>query len=222
MGQHKGSTPWNKGTTGRSQRNRTSFKKGHVPFNKGTIGVMKRNRGSFGGPVNPGGQPIAPTGTLRWDTKGSEWLIKVDQPSPYVGRYPGSSTARAGWWRPRRLVNYEAVHGPAPKGCIVRRLLPDDDDESNLVLITMNINARLNKGDWCQPIRPWRTLPLDQDVRLAAVIAAVATAEARELERTQRVPCACGCGRLRKKFDKYGHRRHYLYRHGRRGRKKAR
>ena len=165
---------------------------------------------------------MRPPGALRWDTKGSEWRIKIDQPSPYAGRYPGASTARAGWWRPLRIVNFEAVHGPVPPGCIVRRLLPGDDDEANLVLITKNINVRLNKGDWCQPMRPWRELPLDRDVRLVAVLTAVAAAEARELERTQRVPCACGCGRLRKKFDTYGNRRHYLHGHRQRGRRTAR
>ena len=61
-----------------------------------------------------------------------------------------------------------------------------------------------NKGDWCRPMRPWADLPLDRDIRLAAVLAAQAIAETLVHDKKTHVPCACGCGQRIKKFDKSG------------------
>ena len=63
-------------------------------------------------------------------------------------------------------------------------------------------------------MRPWADLPLDRDIRLAAVLAAQAIAETRVHDKKTHVPCACGCGQRIKKFDKYGNRRRFMYRHG--------
>ena len=117
-------------------------------------------------------------------------MVKVADPSPYAGRVwvargrrYTTNSAETGHFRPRRLVNWEAVHGPAPKGCIVRRLLPICDCESNLVLVTRSVHARLNQGSWVRPAKPWRSLPPDHDIRLAAVMAAVAQVVSTERRR---------------------------------------
>ena len=139
--------------------------------------------------INAPGKPVAPTGSVRWCGKNNEVFIKVDAPSPYAGRERVSrgrsfvTHAESGCYRSRRLVNWEAVHGPAPKGCIVRRLLPICDCESNLVLVTRSVNARLNQGSWVRPAKPWRSLPPDHDIRLAAVMAAVAQVVSTERRR---------------------------------------
>ena len=212
MPQRKGAVPWNKGTKGVCKPNSGSFRPGNVAWSAGLsgLGVLKPNSGSFGQPGRPGGKPLKPPGTRRWSARDGEVFVKVDTPSPYLGRYSkGRKNPEAGWWRPLRIVNFEAVHGPVPPGGVVRRLLPLCDCEPNLILIDKNVNARLNKGDWCVPIRPWRTLPLDRDVRLAAAAAAVAAALARERSRRTRWPCHCGCGRIIDRFDKQGRERRY-------------
>lgn len=56
----KGQKPWNKGTTGLTSTNRTSFKSGHVPFN------------------------LRPVGSERIDTDGYT-LIKIDKTNPNTG-----------------------------------------------------------------------------------------------------------------------------------------
>ena len=169
------------------------FGPGHSSYrwNAGTRGLMKPNRGSFGRGINAPGKPVKPPGSARWDPKGHEVFVKVSDPSPYAGTVRTAPDGRewklnaeAGSWRPRRLVNWEAVHGPAPKGCIVRRLLPICDCASNLVLITRSVNARLNQGSWVRPAKPWRSLPPDHGIRLAAVMACVAAVVAREKRTT--------------------------------------
>ena len=47
-----------------------------------------------------------------------------------------------------------------------------------------------------------------------AVLAAQAIAETLVHDKKTHVPCACGCGQRIKKFDKYGNRRRFMYRHG--------
>ena len=108
--------------------------------------------------------------------------MKVAAPSPYAGRAYRTrdgrnyTLGRHGHWKPRRLVVFEAAHGPVPPGCIVRRLLPEplNDDLDNLVLVTKSVNATLNSGHWCKPRRPWSTIPADPELRLAVVQAAIA------------------------------------------------
>ena len=161
------------------------FGPGHSSYrwNAGTRGVMKPNRGSFGQGINAPGKPasagrhVLNGGIPRAARSWSKWPTRHRMPArcaPHTDGREWKRNAESGSWRPRRLVNWEAVHGPAPKGCIVRRLLPICDCESNLVLVTRSVNARLNQGTWVRPAKPWRSLPMDHDIRLAAVMAAVA------------------------------------------------
>lgn len=159
----------------RRRANSGSFRPGIVPWNKGTRGVMRPNAGTFGGPINPGGKTLAPLGARRWyGGRSNEVFVKVSMsPNPAHASQRGT---RSGWWRPQRVAEWEAVHGPVPRGGIVRRLLPLCDCENNLVLIDRHVNALLNSGRWTRPARPWRTLPLDAGLRLTAVLAAVVAA----------------------------------------------
>ena len=139
------------------------------------------NSGSFGAPGNPGGNPIAPLGATRLDSKSGEVLVKTSMASPYRGRTytrDGRSYTlnRTGHWKPRRVVVFEAAHGPVPPGCMVRRVMPDplDDSLENLVLITKRVNALLNSGHWTKPRQRWSNVPPDRELRLAVIAAAVA------------------------------------------------
>lgn len=184
--------------------NAGSFSPGHRPWNTGTKGCTGANSGSFGAPGKPGGKPILPVGTKRWDTKNHELYCKVDGPWKYIGRYSSRSNNPAvGHWRPQRLVNFEAVHGPVPSGLVVRRLLPICDCVSNLVLIDRHTNALLNSGSWTYPRKPWRDLPLDHDLRLATVMAALAKARSAQVEGNPLVICECGCGSRMRKYSIY-------------------
>ena len=166
------------------------------------------NSGTFGH-GRPGGRPILPIGSRRWSSTRNELLVKVSMRCPYP-----SSSPRTGWWRSLRVVNWEAVHGPVPKGCCVFRLLPGCDCESNLVLVSRAASIILNGGKWCRPRRPWRSLPADLEIRRTAVLAAVTAAEAGELRRQNNpiVACACGCGATFPKYDGAGHVRRYVHR----------
>ena len=214
MAPPRGHRPWNKGTRGLMQPNAGSFRRGHRSWNAGTKGqgLTGRNRGSFGGPINPGGSPIAPVGTRRWERKGQEWLVKVPEPSPYAGRYPNGATGRHGSWRPARVVNWEREHGPVPPGLIVWRLLPICDCPENLVLVCRAVAATLNRGHWTHPPRPWRSLPLDHESRYTAVLAAVTAYLARERARSLTRPCLA-CGAPIKARDRYGRERFYCRGH---------
>ena len=179
MPARRGHIPWNKGTKGLMRPNQTSWPRGHRPWNAGTRGVMKPNRGSFGGPIHPGGSPVAPLGARRWrGGKSNEVFVKTSiSPPPHQPSRDSVSEQ----WTPLRIVSWEAVHGPVPRGGIIRRLTPLCDCEPNLVLIDRATNAALNSGKWCRPPRPWRTLPPDADVRLTAVLAAIAATRPRQL-----------------------------------------
>ena len=145
-------------------------------------GYGRPNAGSFGAPGRPGGKPITPPGTERIDRKSGEVFVKVAEPSPYAGRTYRARDGHSytlgshGHWKPRRLVAFEAAHGPVPPGCVVRRIMPDplDDSLDNLVLVTKGVNAALNSGHWTKPRQPWRSIPADRDLRLAVIAAAVA------------------------------------------------
>ena len=148
------------------------------------------NSGSFGAPGNPGGNPVAPLGATRLDPKSGEVLVKTSMVSPYRGR---SYTARdghsytlnrTGRWKPRRVVVFEAAHGPVPPGCLVRRVMPDplDDSLENLTLVTKHVNALLNSGHWTKPRQPWSNVPPDPELRLAIIAVAVAVEMASKRE----------------------------------------
>ena len=215
MPAHRGSVPWNKGTHGVVRPNSGSFRRGRTPWNAGSKGegLTGPNRGSFGQPGNPGGRPLAPAGTRRWDPKGSEWLVKVDTPSPWAGRYPTGVTARGGWWRPARVVNWEREHGAPAEGLLVWRLLPICDCPGNCVLVSRAVAGTLANGRWCRPAQPWRSLPLDQELRRTAVLTAVSARLAREHANDATRPCGCGCGTRIRIFDAYGRERFYARGH---------
>ena len=172
------------------------FTRGHRPWNDGTKGqgLTGANAGSFGSSGRPGGKPIRPIGSKYWHAKDGEVYIKVAEPSRYAGRYSKSTLSEQQCWRPERIANFEAVHGPVGRGLQVRRLLPLCNCESNLSLITPAVGALLNRGQWARPRKPWTTLPADPGIRLAAVIAAVAFSQAMGYRRTLTTPCECGCG----------------------------
>ena len=120
------------------------------PWYAGTRGVVKPNRGSFGQGINAPGKPLKPpavhvtVGSQGLRGRSSRWPTRHRMPArraPHPDGREWKLNAESGSWRPRRLINWEAVHGPAPKGCIVRRLLPICDCESNLVLVTRSVNA---------------------------------------------------------------------------------
>ena len=174
----------------------------------------KRNRWTYGGPLNPGGRPLSPVGSRRWSTTKGEVFVKVAEPNPYPSRQRDDGRpTRCGWWRPLRAVNWERQHGPVPAGCVVWRLLPVCDCLDNLVLVSRAVRATLNSGRWCRPWRPWRSLPEDRDLRLAAVAAAVAIHLARERERHLTRPCECECGTVIPRYDRFGNERFYAHGH---------
>ena len=150
------------------------FARGHRPWNDGTKGqgLSRPNRGSFDSPGRPGGKPIKPIGSRYWHAKDGEVFVKVAQPSRYAERYSRSRLTERECWRPERIVNFEAIHGPVVRGLQVRRLLPLCNCPDNLTLITPAVGAILNSGRWTKPKKPWSTLPADAEIRLAAVISA--------------------------------------------------
>ena len=175
----RGHVPWNKGTKGVARPNSGSFRRGDRPWNAGTRGVMRPNSGSFGRRCR-GGKPNAPLGARYFDPQEGGCMVKVAGRSPHPAHR--ARPVEFGHWRPLRLVNWAAANGPLPPGCVIRRILPLCDCAANLVLIDQRVNARLNHGSWARPRRPWRTLPPDRDLRLAAIAAAVAYVLARERE----------------------------------------
>ena len=167
--------------------------------------------GTYGQPGRRGGRPLVPLGSRRWDPHHCEVVVKTAHTSPYKSRSP-----KCGWWRSARVVNFEAKHGPVPNGCVVWRLLPICDCDSNLVCISRAVTIRLNQGTWCKPRRPWRTLPLDRELRRTAVLACLAFAEAMRRRENPMVSCGCKCGTTFRKYNASGYARHYAYGHWRR------
>ncbi|MCY4509674.1 MAG: hypothetical protein OXG35_22320 [Acidobacteria bacterium] len=208
MGWPKGRPHPSRGSKRPGWTNRGSFKPGNRPWNAGTKGqgLTGANRGTFGSASRPGGKPLRPIGAKYWNTHDNEVFVKVDQPSRYAGRYESQRRSAVESWRPERLVNFEAVHGPTPRGLQIRRLLPLCNCEPNLVLVTPGIGALLNNGRWTRPNLPWHDLPLDAGARLSAVIAAIAFANAMERRRSITVPCECGCGGRVKLHGNNNHR----------------
>ena len=163
----------------KGRRNNGQFRKGSRPWNTGTKGVRKPNRGCFQpGQVSPHKQK--PLGDTYLDRQSGELFVKVAERHPWFGRPTR--------YKPRRLVVFEAAHGPVPSGCAVIRLLPDllNDDLDNLVLVTRGALALLNRGHWHPDRVRFRDLPHDREIRLAAVAAAVVKARAFERARESR------------------------------------
>ena len=215
MAPPRGHRPWNKGTRGVVRPNAGSFRRGHRSWNHGTKGqgLTGPNRGSFGGPIHPGGSPIAPVGTRRL---GPQRPRVVGQGRQAVALRPDATRTAA---RPapvpgarRASSTGSAENGPVRPGLIVWRLLPICDCPENLVLVCQAVSATLNGGRWTHPPRPWRSLPLDHDSRYTAVLAAVTAYLARERARSLTRPCLA-CGAPIKARDRYGRERFYCRGH---------
>ena len=90
------------------------FRPGEKPWNAGLAGagICKPNRGTFGGPLNPGGhRAVKPVGVLGFRNASNDVVVKVSMTAKYASQSPTSGT-----WKPQRVVNFEAVHGPVPRG----------------------------------------------------------------------------------------------------------
>lgn len=115
---------WDSGLTGR-------FEKGNVPFNKGLKGVsypgMEATQFKKGHPPHN----HRPVGSTRVDCDGYIWQ-KVEEPNK---------------WRPLHVLNWEAVHGPVPKGHIVvfKDRNQSNCEVENLLLITKAEHAIMCK-----------------------------------------------------------------------------
>lgn len=124
----------------------------------------KPNRTSF----RPGhtSSTARPLGATRIDTKTGEILVRTNRGTRYQD--PDGRTRAVNYFRPRRLIVWEALNGPVPRGHVVIRLDDDPtrDDPDALMLIGRGDLARLNQH--C----PLRTLPADRALRRAAVLRA--------------------------------------------------
>ena len=115
--------------TGRDGR----FEKGSLPWNTGTKGVCKRNSGCF----RKGDRPKnwKPVGSERINTGDGCILIKVAEPNK---------------WRYKHVVVWEAIHGKAMKGQVVR--FKDSDplncDPDNLEAVSRQVHLYLNRNDY--------------------------------------------------------------------------
>ena len=120
--------------------NRTTFKPNNVPKN------------------------TRPLGATRIDTKTGEVLVRTATGTPYY--HPNGRIRTTHYYRARRLVVWEALHGPVPPGHAVIRLNADprNDNPDELMLITRAELARLNQ------LSPLRDLPPDPQLRRAAVL----------------------------------------------------
>lgn len=106
------------------------FKKGHVSWNKGKKGMRVSPATEF----KPGRESLnkRPVGSERICSKDGYVLIKVAEPNK---------------WRLKQMIVWEQLHGPIPKGHILRFRDTDKTNitEENLVLITRAEHAILNK-----------------------------------------------------------------------------
>ena len=111
------------------------FKKGNIPFNKGKKGLNPANSGSF----KKGHEHITkkPLGYRRIDKKNGYVWVKIAEPNG---------------WRQLHVINWEAEHGPVPKGYVVRILSGDKTDcqLENLCLISCHENLKLNRNGFQQ------------------------------------------------------------------------
>ncbi len=130
---------------------------------------VRPNSGQF----RPGCMPVPSRrrspGDSYLDGKTGEIFVCVAEPNPHFPH-------RAQHFKPRRLVNWEAAHGPAPPGCVVMRIDGRDrtrDELSNLVLVRRGALAVLNRGNWSERRIAFNDLPGDRAMRLAAIALAV-------------------------------------------------
>ena len=129
--------------------------------------------GPNSGQFRPGCTPVPSRrrrpGDSYLDRKTGEVFVCVPEPNPHFPH-------RAQHFKPRRLVNWEAAHGPAPPGCVVMRIDGRDrtrDELSNLVLVRRGALAVLNRGNWSGRSIAFNDLPGDRAMRLAAIAVAV-------------------------------------------------
>jgi hypothetical protein len=111
------------------------FEKGHKPVNAGTKGLTTANATSF----QKGQIPVnhRPVGSERIDAKDGYTLIKTAEPNQ---------------WRLKHQVNWEAKHGPVPKGMALRFIDTDksNTDPENLELVSRLELCRLNAHGYTQ------------------------------------------------------------------------
>ena len=125
--------------------------------------------GPNSGQFRPGCMPVPSRrrspGDSYLDGKTGEIFVCVAEPNPHFPH-------RAQHFKPRRLVNWDAAHGPAPPGCAVMRIDGRDrtrDELSNLVLVRRGALAVLNRGNWSERRIAFSDLPPDRAMRLAAI-----------------------------------------------------
>lgn len=147
-------------TCGRTGR----FEAGQQPWNTGTKGVCKSNSGTFRQGNVPGN--LRPMGSERIDTKDGYVLVKVQERNPYTG-----APTR---FKAKHVVGWEDLHGPVPKGHVVR--FKDGDKTNcapeNLELVRQAVNLRLNQMGYA-----------DAPAELKPVAMAIAEVEVRAFER---------------------------------------
>ncbi|MDP2127215.1 MAG: HNH endonuclease signature motif containing protein [Pseudohongiella sp.] len=140
------------------------FEKGLVPWNTGTKGVVKPNSGNF----RKGSMPVntKPLGHERICSKDGYILVKIAERNPYTGA--------ATRYKAKHIVVWEAANGPVPPGHAIR--FRDGDklncDIDNLVLVTLRLNAMLNR-------RGYTNVP--QELKPVAFTTAVLEVRAFEL-----------------------------------------
>lgn len=150
--------------------------------------TFRPNTGTFtprGTPGRPGGKPLEryPIGHTYLCKKSGEMMVKRAGRHPYFPDRP----AEVGHYVRRAVAVFEERHGPVPRGMAVLRIDGDrlNDDIDNLVLVTTGVVAMLNRGHWAAGRRSvsFSRLPRERDVRLAAIMTAVARWTAREAGR---------------------------------------
>lgn len=119
---------WDSGLTGH-------FSPGHTPHNKGKKGHSYT--GMSATQFKPGHTPHnhKPIGSERVNREGYRER-KVEEPNK---------------WKPVHVLNWETIHGPVPRGCVL--IFKDHDrnnsDVSNLLLVTRGELAVMNKRGLC-------------------------------------------------------------------------
>ena len=139
----------------------TSFRAQNVVGTLFRFGVTTGRRGYFSGPPH-NTLPLGAESVHLYKKDGRrELFVKVAEPNPYL-------KTTGGHMRPKRLVVWEAVHGPVPDGHAVVFLDGDyrNCDIDNLALVERGELAILNRQ-----VR-WQQLPPDRDTRRAAVAVA--------------------------------------------------
>ena len=133
--------------SGRSGR----YEKGNVPWTTGKAGtgLVSANSGSF----KRGQQPAnhKPIGHERF-TKDGYIMVKVAEQNSW-------NSSMSGWYRLKQIVEWEKVHGPVPKGQILRFKdgCRTNCEPANLFLVSRGENIRLtqmNYGEQPEELKP--------------------------------------------------------------------